>query len=138
MTSIPAIFDIKTSTWSDPQAAHQPYPGRDYAKGVRSLSSTSSGVHYDTVNDVVVMRMVIGQGREPPNTVSKCLGLAIYDPEKNAWEEIKPLSPDMNARRRSWNSFYSPELNVHVYNLSPDSRTDIGDIWVYRYRKAGK
>jgi hypothetical protein len=136
--AIPWIYDIKANTWSNPQARNQPWPGRDYAKGVRTLSSTSSGVHYDSVNDKVVMRLVVAQGQgDPRNIVGKGMGLAVYDPATNAWEATKPFPSEM-VTHKCWNSFYSPELNVHVYNLSRDGRTDDGEVWVYRYRKAEK
>ncbi len=126
---IPWIYDIKTDTWSNPHAKNQPYPGQDYARGVRKLGSTTSGVHYDSVNDVAVMNLVIDQGSgDPRNIPSKSLGLAVYNPERNAWEDIE--TGDSGAG----SSFYSPELNVHVYYACRDGRTD-GTIKVYRYKR---
>jgi hypothetical protein len=127
---IPWIYDIRTNTWSNPHAKNQPCPGNDYAKGVRMLSSTSSGVHYDTAGDVAVMRLTVKQGQgDPRNIPSKHPGLAVYDPEKNAWEEVK------TGGSGGASSFYSPELNVHVYLDCRDGRTD-GTIRVYRYKRA--
>jgi hypothetical protein len=133
--SIPWVYDIQANTFSDPQARNQPYPGLDYRTGYRLTTSTTGGVHYDTVHDVVVLRLSIKQGEgDPRNIRGKTLGLAIYDPKTNEWrKEIAPLPP--KVPRGSWNSFYDPTLNVHVYHVAGDSRTN-GVIWLYRYKKA--
>jgi len=136
---IPGVYDFKTNTFSTLKAKNQPYPpSNGYEKGARVMSSTSSGVHYDPVADVVVMRLRVKQGQgDPRNIRSKGLGLAIYDPNKNEWAtKFVPLPQGM-PRKACWNSCYSPELNVHVYHLARDSRAN-GVIWLYRHKRGAK
>ncbi|MHC4915866.1 MAG: hypothetical protein ACYTGB_10280 [Planctomycetota bacterium] len=133
---VPGVYDFKTNTYSTPKTENQPYPpSNGYEKGQRVLSSTSSGAHYDPGADVVVMRLKIKQGTgDPRNIRGKTLGLAVYGPEKNAWEkEFVPL-PEAAKRKAGWNSCYSPELNVHVYHLAGDSRAN-GTVVVYRHKR---
>lgn len=135
--SIPCAYDFKTNKMIDLEAKNQPYPGEDHAKGVRSLASTSSGVHYDSAADVVVMRLTVKQGTgDMRNIPSKRIGLAIYDPNTNAWaKEFVPLPEFIEGG--CWNSCYSPELNVHAYHIAGDSRAN-GKVVVYRHKRAEK
>lgn len=134
--SIPWAYDVKTNTFTDLQAKNQPFPPTNsYAQGQIVLGSTSSGAHYDSAADVVVMRLRIKQGEgDPRNIRPQTLGLAIYDPVKNEWsKQPVPIPEDINAKG-SWNSFYSPELNVHVFHIAGDSRTN-GRILLYRHKR---
>ncbi|MEQ8785225.1 MAG: hypothetical protein RIC55_02965 [Pirellulaceae bacterium] len=134
--SIPWAYDFRTNTFSDLKAKNQFYPPTNsYEQGRLSIGSTSSGVHYDTAADVVVMRMTVRQGSgDPRNLRGATKGLAIYDPTTNAWsEQPVALPPDLDIRG-AWNSFYSPELNVHVYHIAGDSRTN-GRVLLYRHKR---
>ncbi|MHC4916312.1 MAG: Kelch repeat-containing protein [Planctomycetota bacterium] len=131
---IPGVYDFRTNTFSTLKAANQPYPPSGAREeGARILASTSSSAHYASVAGTVGMRLRIrkkGGGRGP----STNLGLAIYDPEKNAWEkEIVPL-PGAAQRKGAWNSCYSPELNVHVFHLAGDSQPN-GTVVLYRHKR---
>jgi hypothetical protein len=99
------------------------------------LSSTSSNVHYDTVADVVVMRARIKKGSGDPRNISgTSLGLAVYDAVKNEWaKDFVPLPAGLELSG-AWNSFYSPELNVHIFHIAGDGRTN-GRILLYRHKR---
>jgi hypothetical protein len=134
--SLPWAYDCKTNTFADLKAENQPFPSTNsFEQGRIALGSTASGVHYDSAADAVVMRLAIKQGTgDPRNIRAKTLGLIVYDPEKNSWSE-KPIPlPEGADVRGAWNSFYSPELNVHVYHIAGDSRTN-GRILLYRHRR---
>ncbi len=134
--SIPWIYDPKTNTFSDLKAKHQPYPATNtLEEGRIAIGSTTSNMHYDTVADVVVMRLAIRQGSgDPVNLFPKTLGLLIYDPVENAWSEKPVPLPEGIRWRECWNGCYSPELNVHVFHIAGDSRTN-GVVAVYRHRR---
>jgi hypothetical protein len=135
--SVPWGYDCKANTFTDLRAKNQPYPASNtYEQGRLMLGSTASNVHYDTVADVVVMRLRIKKGTgDPRNINGTSLGLAIYDPAKNEWgKEPVPFPPDVDVGG-AWNSFYSPELNVHVYHIAGDSRTN-GRILLYRHKRS--
>jgi hypothetical protein len=133
--SVPWAYDCKTNTFTDLKAKNQFYPASNsYEQGKLTLGSTSSNVHYDTVADVIVMRARIKKGSgDPRNLGGTSLGLAIYDPVKNEWsKDFVPLPADFNLSG-AWNSFYSPQLNVHVFHIAGDGRTN-GRILVYRHK----
>jgi hypothetical protein len=134
--SQPWIYDCETNTFTDPNPEHQFYPATNtYEQGKASIGSTASGVPYDSVADVVVMRLTVKQGMgDPRNIPAKTLGLAVYDPADNEWNQEPVPLPDEAKVRGAWNSFYSPELNVHVYHIAGDSRTN-GTVVVYRHRR---
>jgi hypothetical protein len=134
--SIPWAYEFKTNTLTDLQAKNQFFPATNsFEQGKLVLSSTSSGAHYDSAADVVVMRMRIKRGTgDPRNIRAETLGLAIYDPVKNEWSEDPVPLPEAAQRRGAWNSFYSPELNVHVFHIAGDSRPN-GRIVLYRHKR---
>jgi hypothetical protein len=134
--SVPWAYDCKTNTFADLQAKNQPYPAMNtYEQGKLMMGSTSSNVHYDTVADVVVMRMRIKKGSgDPRNINGTALGLGIYDPVTNEWGKKPVPFPASMELSGAWNSFYSPELNVHVYHIAGDSRTN-GKILLYRHQQ---
>jgi hypothetical protein len=132
--SIPWTYDCKTNMLMDLEAKNQPYPASNsYEQGKLMLGSTSSNVHYDSVADVVVMRVRIKKGTgDPRNINGTSLGLAIFDAVKNEWHrEFVPLPADLDLGG-AWNSFYAPELNVHVFHISGDSRSN-GRVLLYRH-----
>jgi hypothetical protein len=133
--SVPWAYDCKSNTFTDLKARNQFYPpSNSYEQGRLMLGSTASNVHYDTVADVVVMRVRIKKGSgDPRNINGTSLGLAIYDPVKNEWaREFVPLPADLDLGG-AWNSFYSPELNVHVFHIAGDGRTN-GRVLLYRHK----
>ena len=81
------------------------------------------------------MRLRIKKGTgDSRNINGTALGFAIYDPPRNEWsKEPVPLPADFELNG-AWNSFYSPELNVHVYHVAGDSRTN-GKILLYRHKR---
>jgi hypothetical protein len=134
--SVPWAYDCKSNTFTDLKAPHQFYPASNsYEQGKLMLGSTSSNAHYDSVADVVVLRVRIKKGSgDPRNIAGTPLGLAIYDPVKNEWaKDFVPLPADRDVRG-AWNSFYSPELNVHVFHISGDGRTN-GRVLLYRHKR---
>jgi hypothetical protein len=135
-SSVPWAYDCKTNTFADLKAKNQFYPASNtYEQGRLMLGSTSSNVHYDAVADVVVMRARIKKGSGGPrNIAGTSLGLAIYDPTKNEWlkDFIRvPADLELNG---AWNSFYSAELNVHVFHIAGDGRTN-GRVLLYRHER---
>lgn len=134
--TIPWAYDIQKNELIDLQAKNQFYPpSNSYEEGKIAIGSTASGAHYDSAADVVVMRLSIKQGTgDPRNIPATRLGLAVYDPAANAWEKDPIPLPEAAQRRGAWNSFYSPELNVHVFHIAGDSRTN-GTVVVYRHRR---
>jgi hypothetical protein len=134
--SLPWAYDCRTNRFSDLKARNQFYPATNsYEEGRLSLGSTASGVHYDSVADVVVMRMKVKQGGgDPRNLRGKTMGLAIYDPVANAWNKEPVPLPEEAQVRGAWNSFYSPELNVHVFHIARDGRTN-GRVVLYRHKR---
>ena len=134
--SIPAAFDFKTSRLIDLESKHQPYRGEDYAQGVLQSGSTTSAVQYDSVADVVVMRLCIKKGEGSSMSLGKtCVGLAIYDPETNEWSQTPVALAESAQDRGCWNTCYSPELNVHVFHIAGDSKTN-GRVVLYRHKRA--
>lgn len=133
--SSPWAYDVKTNTLADLKAQNQFFPPTNsYAEGKIAIGSTASGAHYDSAADVVVMRLSIKQGEgDPRNLRAQRLGLAIYDPLSNAWSKEPVALPEEAKGRGAWNSFYSPELNVHVFHIARDSRTN-GTIVLYRHK----
>ncbi|MHC4914829.1 MAG: Kelch repeat-containing protein, partial [Planctomycetota bacterium] len=111
------IYDVVTNTWIASKSKVQP----DVVAG-SGYSSTRTAAHYDSVNDVVFLRL---RGRNAKNP-----GVFIYDPEKDEWTP-EPISPTSGGA----NSFYDPELNVHVFFDARDSRLTPGEINVYRYKR---
>ena len=109
--------------WSDTAAANTP---RSFGGGVHS------NLTYDAVNDVVILNRYAPAGPKS----SGDLGIHVYDPAKNAWEE-KPRPYPEKLRWRQTSAFYDPALNVHFYFTAPDSG-DAGTMYVYRYRKPAR
>jgi hypothetical protein len=103
------VYDLKAETWTKPEVAKETYPS-----GCRI-------VHYDSVNDAVVMM----------HTDKK---LYAYHPETSTWDEPVPIPGGLFAAEcRS--AFYDPELNAHFVFVAGDS-ADNGTMWAYRYKKA--
>jgi hypothetical protein len=108
------IYDVASNTWIRSEAKLRPDVdcGGQYRSG--------AGVHYDSVNDVAVLRLVGKKKR----------GIYVYHPEKDEWD-YRPDEPGCGGGH----SFYSPELNAHFYFSAHDSNIKPGDISVYRYKR---
>lgn len=114
------IFDVKTGTWSSP-------PNKENA--VALPASNSGMVHYDSVNDRVV---VFNRKRKGADS-----GLSVYSPETGAWSKKHQVPAIMIRRHTCWHGFYDPELNAHFVFLAGDS-VDNGVMMAYRYKRAPK
>ena len=113
------IYDVKTDTWIDPQPAGKPCGGSN------SYNTNISTMTYDAANDRVVINRHKGKPEE--------IGIWVYDPAANSWEEKPRAFPERRAWRGQVNAFYDPELNVHVYHVAGDSEAE-GTIRVYRLK----
>jgi hypothetical protein len=79
------------------------------------------------------LRIKKGTG-DPRNISVTSLRLAIHHPVKNEWDKEPVRLPADAELGGAWNSFYSPELNGHVYHVAGDSRTN-GRILRYRHKR---
>jgi RNA polymerase sigma-70 factor, ECF subfamily len=113
------IYDFRDNSWSIPPT-----------KGSAELiPATNSGVvNYDSANDRVVEFYSWNH--------NGTRGIAVWDPAANAWDP-KIALPDNVPTSGCVSGFYSPELNAHFLHLGGDGVAG-GDIWVYRYKNAGK
>jgi len=111
------IYDVKTSTWSNP-------PNGKNAVGLPTF--TSGMMHYDAVND----RVVVFTCR------NKNAGafVSVYDPETGDWSEKLELPAGLQGGG-VWHGFYDRELNAHFVFVAGDS-VDNGVMWAYRYKGA--
>jgi hypothetical protein len=82
-------------------------------------------IAYDLVNDVFIYTRKIVK--------DKLVKLAVFSPEKNAWEvpEVKGAAMP-NPRWGYLKGFFHPAHNVYVIAVGDDT-----PVWVYRYRRAG-
>ena len=118
------IYDTEANTWTDPQ------PTGDSVG--TSFSTNNNILHYDTVNDVLILFRHGACDEE----VNRC-GIFIYDPVENNWTKTDgaPLWLEENyLYHRSVSAFYSPEYNAHFFWVALDS-DDNGRMFVYRYNK---
>jgi hypothetical protein len=113
------IYDVKTDTWIDPKPTGKPCGGSN------SYNTNNSTMTYDAANDRVVINRHKGKPEE--------IGMWVYDPTNNAWEERARAFPDEKAWRGQVNAFYDRELNVHVYHVAGDSELG-GVVRVYRVK----
>ncbi|MDD4891051.1 MAG: hypothetical protein PHU85_14105 [Phycisphaerae bacterium] len=104
------IYDVKTNAWSNP-------PNKENA--IELPSSAGGGIHYDSVND----RVVVFRANDY---------VSAYDPETGAWTEKLPLPG--GVRHGCWHGFYSPEVNAHFIFRAGDGSE--GVVWAYRYKRA--
>jgi hypothetical protein len=113
------IYDLQTDSWIDPRPREAPCDGSP------SYNTNVAAMHYDSVNDVVVLFRHGGDRKER--------GVFVYDPKANAWldDSTRPFKPTGQCV----NAFYDPRLNAHFFHVAGDS-DDNGAIWVYRYKKA--
>ncbi|MGE0608463.1 MAG: hypothetical protein AB7O62_15310 [Pirellulales bacterium] len=115
------IYDLTNDAWINPRPAGKPCGGSN------SYSTNNSTMTYDSVSDVVI----ICRYRDEPDEPRAKLGLWIYHPAENRWEEAARPFPE-NAEWKCLNACYDPLLNVHIYHSAHDSRDD-GVVWAYRY-----
>jgi hypothetical protein len=114
------IYDVETNAWL---RSKDPYnPGVDTG---RSYHTTKSIANYDQANDVVVL---FHNGKTQK-------GAFVYDPRRDKWLNHDPLP---GSRRAGRHGFYDANLNVHVFFDAKDSRTNPGNIRLWRYRKEAK
>jgi hypothetical protein len=112
------IYDIKANTWVDPRPKGAP------CKGSTSYNTNVAAMHYDSVNDVVVLFRHGGDKEER--------GIFVFDPTINSWVDNPKLT--LKATGQCMNAFYDPELNAHIFQAASDS-VDNGTIWAYRYKQ---
>jgi len=114
------IYDIAGNAWIDPAPAVRP----DVVAG-SGYSCTRATAHYDSVSDVVVLRL---RGRNASKP-----GIYVYDPGKNQWTP-EPLTSGTGGAH----SFYDPGLNAHFFFDAGDRKLDPGVIRAWRYRRVSK
>jgi hypothetical protein len=113
------VYDVKTNTWSN-------LPDKGTLPG--NFASNYACMHYDSVNDRVINMLFAAEKR----------GVFVFDPNTGAWEgEPLPLPEKFSASKECGHGFYSPEVNAHFFYRAHDSN-DIGTLWAYRYKAAGK
>jgi hypothetical protein len=118
-----SVYDIGANKWTKPQTAGEP--------GWGAYSHTAFFT-YDTVSDVAVLYV-----RNAHH---------IYDPVENKWTVMPTTFPEKQkgpgdktgVRWGASSGFYDPETNAHFYFNAGDSKYRPGNMWVYRYKKAGK
>ncbi|HOX08335.1 MAG TPA: hypothetical protein PK280_18215 [Planctomycetota bacterium] len=110
------VYDIKTETWSKPDAK---------GECPQAWSTNRSSVHYDSAGDVV---LVLDYADKK---------LYVYDPTAGSWGSPIPMPEAVQKQRGCGHAFYDPELNVHFVFFAGDS-VDNGVMWAYRHKKAGK
>jgi hypothetical protein len=116
------IYDLKANRWVDPKPKGKP------CKGSNSYATLNALMAYDPVSDRVLLAC-----HSSHYSTEDRLGLYVYDPGANAWDE-KPLElPKKLRNRQVKNGFYDPERNALFLHSAGDSRDD-GVIWAYRYR----
>jgi hypothetical protein len=120
-TNVLWAYDIKTNTLIDLKPKNSK---------LKIYPTWGAVMTYDPVSDKVLLMNY-------KNRDKKLTGLFVYDPETNAWSDPGPLPLQANRGKRVANGFYSAKLNVHVYHLAKDSRTN-NLVWVYRHKKAKK
>jgi hypothetical protein len=123
-------YDIKTNSWLDLQPKGKP------CQGCTRDGQNNAVMNYDSVNDRVLLFFHLGPYAEPDGPAhpgQEALGLYVYDPTANAWDEkALPLPKELTTRCPS--AFYDPDLNAHFFHCATDSEDD-GVMSFYRYKK---
>jgi hypothetical protein len=124
-------YDVKLHSWIDLQ------PKGKVCGGCNRYGPNQALLHYDSVNDVVVLfyhRLPIPDSPDGKfNPGPKALGVYVYDPTTNEWTETPQPMPKEIGQCPS--GFYDPDLNAHFIFCADDS-ADNGVMSVYRYKKA--
>ncbi len=121
------VYELKANTWLDPK------PGGSPCKGSNSYPTKNAVMVYDPWNDKVLLVFHSFHDDTPER-----LGVYVYDPNTNAWDdEALPVPDKLGRSRQVKNGFYDPELNAVFIHSAGDSEDD-GTIWVYRYRRAAE
>ncbi len=116
------VYDLKLNRWVDPKPKGKP------CKGSNSYATLNALMTYDPVSD----RVLLVYHSYHYSTEDR-LGVYVYDPEANAWDE-KPLElPKKLRSRQVKNGFHDPELNAVFLHSAGDSQDD-GVVWAYRFR----
>jgi len=122
-------YDIESNAWVDLAPTGKP------CGGCNRYGPNHALLHYDSVNDVVVLFYHRLPQAEPDGSVNpgpKALGIYVYDPATNSWSETpRPLAKEIG---QCPNGFYSPDLNAHFIHCSGDS-ADNGIMSAYRYKR---
>src|SRR5262249_34215356 len=118
------VYDLKANRWIDPQPKGKP------CRGSNKYATLNAFMVYEPVADKVLLVRHSHHYEDTPER----LGVYIYDPARNEWnEEPLPLPAGLRNRQVK-NGFFDPELNVVYIHSSGDSQ-DEGVIWVYRFKK---
>jgi hypothetical protein len=116
-------YDLKADRWLDLRPKGKP------CKGSNSYGTLNALMAYDPANDRVLLVLHSYHYGKPER-----VGVYVYDPEANAWDEEPPPLPEKLRNDQVKNGFYDPELNAVFIHSAGDSRDD-GVFWAYRYRK---
>lgn len=115
-------YDLKTNRWIDLKPKGKP------VKGHNGYATLNALMVYEPSADRVLLIYHSYHYSKPER-----MGVYVYDPEKNAWDEEPLKLPEKWAGRQVKNGFYDPELNAVFLHSSGDSQ-DEGVIWAYRYK----
>jgi hypothetical protein len=120
------IFDLKSERWIDPRPQGAP------CQGSNSYPTKNAVMAYDSVNDVVLLVF-----HSFHDDKAERLGVYVYDPQANSWDEhALPVPDKLGRNHQAKNGFYDPVLNAVFIHSAGDSR-DSGVIWAYRYKRPG-
>jgi hypothetical protein len=117
-------YDLKTNRWIDPKPRGKP------CRGSNNYGTLNALMAYDPLSDRVLLLY-----HSYHYSTEDRMGIYVYDPNANAWDE-KPLELPKGLRNRQVkNGFLDAARNAVFLHSAGDSRDD-GTIWVYRYRKS--
>jgi hypothetical protein len=115
-------YDLKTNAWVDLQPQGAP------CRGSTSYPTKNAVLVYEPHADRVLLVF-----HSHFDDQAERLGVYVYDPEINAWEDEPLAVPEKLGRNgQPKNGFYDAELGVVFVHSAPDSG-DEGTIWAYRY-----
>lgn len=117
------IYDLKANRWIDPKPKGAP------AQGSNSFPTKNAVMIHEPKSDKVLLVFHSSFDDRPER-----VGIYVYDPEANAWQEEKLAIPGkLGGNRQPKNGFYDAELGVLFVHTAGDSE-DNSEMWVYRYR----
>jgi len=112
-------YDVATNTWTN-------LPNK--GKPPEVFASNYACVHYDSAADRVIVVLFAA--------AKNARGVYVYGPDTASWDDAPFPLPAGFLESQCGHGFYSPELNAHFFFGARDS-DDKGNVWVYRYRRAG-